>query len=263
MPQTIRPMGRKLFVFITLIFIFLISSRLNAVEAISCKDPTPGGPPVLTSAVAGNTSVKLTWTEAPDPVSYYLVTYGTSQTDREYGFPNVGPKGTASFTVEQLSPGIKYYFQVRAVNGCKGGKLSNKLSAVTGFKTPSSAGSNLSIYETDSTGNGFASTEEDRVMGASSSVLPTTCQRCMGWQLLGAEILLLVAYFLISSKFRAFNKIGSVFIPMAVYLLFLKINGSCPSNNFFCNYFLQLNILIFIFFVIAQKYKTFHPKPAI
>jgi len=106
-------MGRKLFIFATFIFLFLTSSRLNTAEAISCKDLTPGGPPVLISAIAGDTSVKLTWTEAPDPVSYYLVTYGTSQTSREYGYPNVGPKGTTSFTVERLNTGVKYYFQVR------------------------------------------------------------------------------------------------------------------------------------------------------
>jgi hypothetical protein len=94
-----------------------------------CTDTAPGGAPTLISAVAGTNSVTLTWNPAPDPVTYYLVTYGTSPGAQTYGNPNVGGHGATNYTVNGLSGGITYYFRVRAGNGCMPGPFSNELSA--------------------------------------------------------------------------------------------------------------------------------------
>ncbi|MFH1827541.1 MAG: fibronectin type III domain-containing protein, partial [bacterium] len=65
-----------------------------------------------------------------DPVSYYLVSYGTSAGGQTYGNPNVGGKGTTSYTISGLSGrGATYYFKVRAGNGCEPGDYSNEISA--------------------------------------------------------------------------------------------------------------------------------------
>jgi hypothetical protein len=94
-----------------------------------CNDTKPGSAPVLLSAVAGANSVTLTWAKATDPVSYYLMTFGTSSGAQTYGNPNIGGSDTISYTVTGLSGGATYYFKVRAGNGCTPGDFSNELSA--------------------------------------------------------------------------------------------------------------------------------------
>ena len=94
-----------------------------------CNDTKPASAPFGLTAVAGLNSVTLTWNKASDPVSYYLVTYGTSSGSQAYGNPNVGGSGTTSYTVTGLSGGTTYFFKVRAGNGCAPGEYSNEASA--------------------------------------------------------------------------------------------------------------------------------------
>lgn len=103
----------------------------------TCHDSTPVGAPMLKSAVASSPNqITLTWTEVSDPVSYYLVAYGTSPKQYTYGNPNVGGKGTTSYTVGSLNSGTTYYFVVRAGNGCAPGSYSNELAAAAGGIIP-------------------------------------------------------------------------------------------------------------------------------
>lgn len=95
-----------------------------------CSDTKPGSAPALVNAVAGVNSVTLFWTQATDPVTYYLITYGTSPGAQTYGNPNIGGKGTTSYTVSGLSGGTTYYFKIRAGNGCAPGDYSNEISAL-------------------------------------------------------------------------------------------------------------------------------------
>jgi hypothetical protein len=104
----------------------------TGVSAPTCNDTIPGGAPTLISAVGGVNSVTLTWTLASNPVSYYLVTYGTTPGAQTYGNPNIGGQGTTSYTVNGLSGGQTYYFRVRAGNGCMPGPYSNELSTGVG-----------------------------------------------------------------------------------------------------------------------------------
>lgn len=98
-----------------------------------CSDPPPGSTPQFVSAIAkGSNQIQLTWTVAADPVSHYLVSYGLSSGQYIYGNPNVGGQGTTSYTVGALSPGKKYYFVVKAVNGCTPGNFSNEVSTTAG-----------------------------------------------------------------------------------------------------------------------------------
>ena len=106
-------------------------SVVNNAKPPVCNDQKPGSAPTLLSAVAGFNSVTLTWSKASDPVSYYLMTFGTSSGSQAYGNPNIGNKDTTSYTVNGLSGGTTYYFKVRAGNGCTPGDFSNEL-----FSTP-------------------------------------------------------------------------------------------------------------------------------
>ena len=95
----------------------------------SCGAVKPSGAPVLLSAVSNaNNQVTLTWSKASDPVTYYLITYGTSSGSQTYGNPNVGGKDTTSYAVSGLSGDVTYYFKVRAGNDCMPGDFSNELS---------------------------------------------------------------------------------------------------------------------------------------
>ncbi len=97
-----------------------------------CDQTPPGSTPQLVSAVGnGSNAITLTWNESQDPVSYYLLDYGTSSGNYIYGNPNIGSKGTTSYTVGSLSSGVTYYFSIKAVYGCYTGNSSNEISAKT------------------------------------------------------------------------------------------------------------------------------------
>ncbi len=105
----------------------------------ACNDPAPGSTPVLTSAVSsGDNQVTLTWTDASDPVTNYLVAYGIESGKYIYGNPNIGDQGVTTYTVGSLATGTTYYFVIAANNGCTSGDFSNELSAVPGGLAASS-----------------------------------------------------------------------------------------------------------------------------
>jgi len=103
-------------------------------SAPQCNDGKPGSAPSLISAYStAPNSITLHWTKANGPVSYYLLTFGSKSGEQQYGSPNIGNEDTTTFTVSSLSGGKRYYFKVRAGNGCKPGDYSNEVSAaVTG-----------------------------------------------------------------------------------------------------------------------------------
>jgi len=105
------------------------SNSGNSVSAPICTDSRPGSAPRLISAIrSGPNSVTLTWAKASDPVTYYLLTFGTKPGAQEYGNPNIGGRDATSYTVNSLSSDTTYYFHVRAGNNCQPGDFSNELS---------------------------------------------------------------------------------------------------------------------------------------
>ncbi|MFA6185119.1 MAG: MBG domain-containing protein [Candidatus Shapirobacteria bacterium] len=110
------------------------SSSNNSSSSCSssvCNDSKPESAPVLISArVTGFNEVTLTWKPAKGSVTYYLVAYGNKPGQMIYGNPNVGGRDTLSYTVKGLSIKNRYYFKVRAGNGCTPGDFSNEVSVV-------------------------------------------------------------------------------------------------------------------------------------
>jgi len=103
--------------------------------APACTATKPASAPTITSAVSGENSVTLTWSKAGNPVTKYLVAYGTKSGSIEFGNPNVGNENTTSYTIKGLSGGIKYYFKVKAINDCTPGDWSNETSNIPSGKT--------------------------------------------------------------------------------------------------------------------------------
>jgi len=97
-----------------------------------CSAAKPGSAPTITSAVGGDNSVTLTWSKAANPVTNYLVAYGTKPGSIEYGNPNVGNSDTTSYTIKGLSGGTRYYFKIKAINDCTPGDWSNEMSSTPG-----------------------------------------------------------------------------------------------------------------------------------
>lgn len=249
-----------------LLSLFLLSTTTTNAFAISCKEQRPGSAPILLSATPKDHSVELTWTEAIDPVTYYLVAYGTSPTSIEYGYPDVGGKGTTSFTVNQLANGLKYYFWVRAGNGCKPGKFSNKLSAIPGTQGVSTTSAkkmpNLSIYKpvlgTSTSAKIQPKVEKKTILVASSRTLLECTISCSGWPFLFQEVILLLVYFYASRKYSALKPTLSFSIPILTYLLFSVLNKDCMTHSFSCKYFLLLSISIFLIIAILHKRLFIH-----
>jgi hypothetical protein len=48
-----------------------------------------------------------------------------------YGVPKVGDSNTVTTTINNLGLNTKYYFRVKAVNGCTPGEFSNEMATAT------------------------------------------------------------------------------------------------------------------------------------
>jgi hypothetical protein len=94
----------------------------------SCQDEAPGSAPRLLSAEKSSwNEVILKWEKAEEPVSYYLLAYGSKSGEVSFGNPNIGNSDTTQYMVKSLLSGGKYYFKIRGGNGCSPGSFSNEL----------------------------------------------------------------------------------------------------------------------------------------
>lgn len=94
----------------------------------AAKPPAPGG---LSLFQQSNTDVKVTWSSVSDPVSGYYISWGTNTGADDTGTKSIGK--TTEATVGGLTLDSKrYYFKIRAVNGCKEGEFSGLQSIGSG-----------------------------------------------------------------------------------------------------------------------------------
>jgi hypothetical protein len=162
---------------------------------------------------SGDHSITLTWTDAANPVTYYLLSYGLSSGNYIYGVPNIGGQGTTAFTVAGLTTGKTYYFVIRAGNGCTPGTFSNEMSAVPGAAAtpqpeadrPLDETSSIAEIPTDtptpplaSSGPAEAITPAPAVAGSNSSI----SYIMIGATALGVVCAVVGAYLLIRMKKR-------------------------------------------------------------
>lgn len=98
----------------------------------TCNDTSPSSAPSLYGAsVRDSSSILLQFSQSNDPVSEYVLEFGTESGNYQFAMANIGGKGTKEYLVQSLSPNTTYYFRVRAGNGCATGSWSNEISART------------------------------------------------------------------------------------------------------------------------------------
>ncbi len=111
------------------------SSNDSSTSAPSCNDQAPGAKtPLLYGALAQDSnSILLYFTEADNPVTKYVLEYGTKSGEYQYGVQDMGvnERNQMTYQVNALSPNTTYYFKVRGQNGCATGNWSNEISAKT------------------------------------------------------------------------------------------------------------------------------------
>lgn len=100
-------------------------------EPPQCTAEKPNAP-TLTSVIKTGTQAVLTWTSV-NLATHYVIAYGTSPSNLEYGVPNTGK--VTSYTVKSLNAGSKYYFTVYAVNDCMPSNGSTIVASVAGSST--------------------------------------------------------------------------------------------------------------------------------
>lgn len=95
-----------------------------------CNNSAPKMPWPFSAKAAGKNAVDLTWGKM-DGVSSWTVAYGVKSRTYIYGLSNYGNSETRSVRIGSLPAG-RYYFVLRANNGCMPGPFSNELVVSVG-----------------------------------------------------------------------------------------------------------------------------------
>lgn len=109
------------------------SSGLSAPKTPTCEKEAPNKSPNLFQIDTSKNSAKLFFSPVNNAVDNYYIAYGLSEGDERYGvkFDQGYYDGVLDYTINELAPNTKYYFKVRAGNGCATGNWSNWLVAKT------------------------------------------------------------------------------------------------------------------------------------
>ncbi len=107
-------------------------TRNLSVPPPACTDTTPSSAPIITSVTPiDQNTLRLVFTKAGSPVSYYALEYGDTSGNYKWGVPSFGDANTTSYNAGFLTPNTTYYFKVRAGNGCAPGPWSSEASGTT------------------------------------------------------------------------------------------------------------------------------------
>lgn len=109
------------------------SGSSGPVAAPVCSKTPPANAPHLFQINTTQTEATLYFTPIKDNISYYFIAYGFKPGDWRFGtsFEMGSYDGVIEHTVSMLTPGTKYYFQVRGGNGCATGEWSASVPATS------------------------------------------------------------------------------------------------------------------------------------
>jgi len=117
------------------------STTSDSSNSAGSSAPTP---PVCSTATPGDQApwiyqgishdphlITLNFSQGSGQLDHYVLEYGTQSGNYTFGADNIGGPEITSYTIKSLKPGQKYYFRVRAGNGCAVGPWSNELAVTT------------------------------------------------------------------------------------------------------------------------------------
>lgn len=222
----------------------------------TCNDTVPSSAPVLNSVVINQNNATLSWTKAGDPVTGYYIEYGTQPGNYTYASGNIG--NVTTYTVQNLSGGITYYFIVYAVNGCKSGPFSNEQYGTPSGSQVASAATGFAPIVLGAVAPTVTPSISPKVESISSRVgAVAACAKCFWWPILLGEFLVLtLVYFLFRKRKMAplARLIPGLAIGLLAYIVFVLVNGGkCPFGvmdfHFFtipCAYFWAVDGVLFL-----------------
>lgn len=109
-----------------------VSTSFSQSAPPDCFDDPPASTPTVYSAVIkGQSAVEVFFTKSSGPLTGYLLEYGNSPDNFQFGADNIGGPDTSSYQINSLSRNTTYYFRIRGVNGCAVSAWSNLISATT------------------------------------------------------------------------------------------------------------------------------------
>jgi hypothetical protein len=128
-------MLKNKYIFYLLIFFYLISFIFTKAVYSACSNKRPTQRPDLFQIDATKNSATLYFTPVNEEITQYTIIYGYTKDDQRFGisFPYGKSEGVIKYTINYLSPNMKYYFRVRPDNGCRQGLYSNTMSIKTNF----------------------------------------------------------------------------------------------------------------------------------
>ncbi len=108
------------------------SNSINSTNPPACSEAIPTGTPNIYELNPTTNSVILYFTPVSNANSYYI-RYGTDSSENQFAtsFSDSDHSGAVSFTINDLLPGLTYYFSVRGGNGCAPGDWSTTSSVRT------------------------------------------------------------------------------------------------------------------------------------
>lgn len=125
---------KNFFIFCGFLLWIAVSFFIFPSDALAgCPDEKPDHAPDLFQISTTKNSAILYFTPVNNAVSGYVIFYGYYPHDDRFGvsFPFGRYDGVINYTINHLAPNTKYYFRVRAVNGCRYGFWSKTMSART------------------------------------------------------------------------------------------------------------------------------------
>lgn len=233
----------------------------NQGQAI-CNNSAPAAPTGLYAQTFDNGSVTLHWTQSTSTHDGYLIAYGTSPGNYQYGAPNIGDDD--HYTVKGLTPGAQYCFYVRSLNGCMPGERTPEYCVNAGSTVAAA-----NIAPVGFTPNVLGTTTENNPSTNSNSIEKTNDSS--SGHVLGSEnsactqhwlpILFLAAFLINLIYIRLFtkDKLIPLIISLAAYLLdnHLLKSRCCFGPGWLCHYYWIGNVLSWLIpiFVLKSKKK--------
>ena len=109
------------------------SSSSSSSSATGCNNSITSGKPDLFEIRVNNKTATLYFTPPTMPYSSFYIAYSRKPDSWEYGteFNQEYSGGVIKYTINKLSPNTKYYFKMRAGNGCASGNWGNTMTATT------------------------------------------------------------------------------------------------------------------------------------